>query len=36
VADIYLGAESQSELLQKYETSKRLMPLEIMRRPEIF
>lgn len=35
VADIYLGAADQSELLTKYETSKRLMPLEIMRRPEI-
>jgi len=35
IADIYLGAKDQSELLQKYQTSKRIVPFEIMRRPEI-
>jgi len=35
VADIYLGADSQPELLEKYETCKQMMPFEILRRPEI-
>jgi biotin carboxylase len=35
IADVYLGADDQHELLEKYDTTKQLMPLEILRRPEI-
>lgn len=35
IADVYLGGEDQHELLEKYEETKQLVPLEILRRPEI-
>lgn len=35
IADIYLVADSQHHLLEKYETAKRMTPFEILRRPEI-
>lgn len=35
IADVYLGADSQHELLEKYERAKRMLPFEILRRPEI-
>ncbi len=35
IADVYLGAGSQPELLSKYEEAKKLVPFEIIRRPEI-
>lgn len=36
IADVYLGGDDQHELLEKYDKAKRLIPLEILRRPEIF
>jgi biotin carboxylase len=35
IADVYLGGENREELLEKYAEAKRLMPFEILRRPEI-
>lgn len=35
IADIYMGAGDDEELLEKYNTAKQMMPFEILRRPEI-
>ncbi|MDX1594935.1 MAG: ATP-grasp domain-containing protein [Gammaproteobacteria bacterium] len=35
IADVYLGGESQHELLEKYDEVKQMLPFEILRRPEI-
>jgi len=35
IADVYLGGKDQHELLEKYDETKQLVPLEILRRPEI-
>ncbi|MFW6092696.1 MAG: ATP-grasp domain-containing protein [Pseudomonadota bacterium] len=34
-ADVYLGASDDEELTENYEHVKRLMPFEILRRPEV-